>query len=131
MNLTNLDDFEKAAVGTMPQMSYDYIAGGADDERTLRDNRAAFARWRMRPRVFRGVGERSLETTVLGHKIAFPVGVAPSAMHQLAHPDGELATARAAGSAGARPRSGSPSPQQRQRVVAAAARAPPVSAFSR
>src|SRR5258706_10643912 len=102
MNLTNLDDFEKAAVGTMPQMSYDYIAGGADDERTLRDNRAAFARWRMRPRVFRGVGERSLETTVLGHKIAFPVGVAPSAMHQLAHPDGELATARAAGSAGGR-----------------------------
>ena len=99
--LTNLDDFEKAAVGTMPQMSYDYIAGGSDDERTLRDNRAAFARWRMRPRMFRGVGTRSLETTVLGHKLAFPVGVAPSAMHQLAHPDGEVATARAAGNAGA------------------------------
>ncbi|HMA34331.1 MAG TPA: alpha-hydroxy acid oxidase, partial [Chloroflexia bacterium] len=100
MEILNLDEYETVARDLLPPMAFDFIAGGADDEITLRDNRAAFARLRLRPRVLAGVGTRNLETTVLGQRISFPVGVAPVAFHQLAHPDGELATARAAGAAG-------------------------------
>jgi 4-hydroxymandelate oxidase len=100
MDFVNLDDYEAAARDILPKMTFDYIAGGSDDEITLRENRAAFERWRLRPRVLTGVGERDLSTTILGQKVSFPVGIAPSALHMLAHPDGELATARAAGSAG-------------------------------
>jgi len=100
MPFVNLDDFEAAARDILPKMSYDYLAGGSDDELTLRDNRVAFQRWRLRPRVLAGVGQRDLSTTILGHPLSFPLILAPTAMHQLAHPDGELATARAAGQAG-------------------------------
>jgi len=100
MEFANPDDYEIAARELLSQTSYDYIAGGSDDEFTLRDNRAAFERWRLRPRVLRGVGTRDLTTTILGQKVSFPVCIAPTALHQLAHPEGELATARAAGAAG-------------------------------
>ncbi|HUS17652.1 MAG TPA: alpha-hydroxy acid oxidase [Chloroflexia bacterium] len=100
MNLLNLDEYEAAAREVLSQMAFDYIAGGADDEVTIRENRAAFARLRLRPRVLAGVGTRDLQVTVLGQPIAFPVMVAPVAFHQLATPEGECATARAAGEAG-------------------------------
>ncbi len=100
MELCNLDDYERAARDLLPKMSYDYIAGGSDDEITLRDNRAAFERWRLRPRILAGAGTHQLETTLLGQKLSLPLGIAPTALHQLAHPEGELATARAAAAAG-------------------------------
>ena len=100
MTFITLDDFEAAARDILPKVSYDYLAGGSDDELTLRDNRASFQRWRLRPRILAGVGQRDLSTTVLGHLLDFPLILAPTAMHQLAHPDGELATSRAAGEAG-------------------------------
>src|SRR5689334_8023157 len=100
MAFVNLDDYEAAAREILPKMAYDYLAGGAYDEQTLRDNRASFGRWRLRPRILAGVGERDLSTEVMGHSLSFPLMLGPTAMHQLAHPDGELATARAAGSAG-------------------------------
>ena len=100
MELLNLAEYEDAARAVLPAMAFDYIAGGADDEVTLRENCAAFARLRLRPRILAGVGERDLRTTVLGQAMSFPVGIAPMAFHQLATPDGELATARAAGTAG-------------------------------
>jgi 4-hydroxymandelate oxidase len=100
MELLNLAEYEAAARNILPQMAFDYIDGGADDEVTLRENRAAFARLRLRPRILAGVGTRDLRVTLFDQTLSFPVLVAPMAFHQLATPDGELATARAAGAAG-------------------------------
>jgi 4-hydroxymandelate oxidase len=95
-----VDDFESVARELLPKDVYDYYAGGAGDEWTLRENRAAFDRWVIRPRILTGVGERDLSTEVLGTKVACPILVAPWAYQRLAHPDGELATARACADAG-------------------------------
>lgn len=95
-----VDDFEPVARELLPKDVYDYFAGGAGDEWTLRENRAAFDRWVIRPRMLAGVAERDLSTEVLGTRVAFPVLVAPWAYQRLAHPDGELATARACEDAG-------------------------------
>ncbi|MGI8588248.1 MAG: alpha-hydroxy acid oxidase [Chloroflexia bacterium] len=100
MRLLNLTEYEAAARAVLPQMAFDYIAGGADDEVTLRENREAFGRLRLRPSVLAGVGERDARVSVLGQEISFPVMVAPVAFHRLAAPEGELATARAAGAVG-------------------------------
>ena len=96
----NLHEYEDAAKALLPPMVFDYVAGGSGDEQTLRDNRAAFDRWRFVPRMLRGIRETSTTTTVLGQEIASPVIVAPTGLHRIAHPDGELATARAARDAG-------------------------------
>jgi 4-hydroxymandelate oxidase len=76
--------------------AYTYVAGGAGDERTMRDNVAAFARWHFLPRVLVDTSARSLATSVLGHRIALPVAIAPFALQCLLDPEGELAMARAA-----------------------------------
>jgi 4-hydroxymandelate oxidase len=96
----NLHEYEAAARALLPPMVWAYVAGGSGDEVTLRANRAAFARWRLLPRVLRGWREVSTVTSVLGHEIALPVVVAPSGRHRLFHDDGERATARAARTAG-------------------------------
>lgn len=96
----NLHEYEEAARALLSPMVFDYVAGGADDEETLRANRAAFARWRLLPGVLRGLREVSTATTVLGQPVSFPVLIAPSGFHRLSHDDGELATARAAKTAG-------------------------------
>lgn len=95
MSFTNLLELEDLARQTLDPAAFDYIAGGADDELTLRENRAAFNRWRLRPRYLVDVSSVDLSTSVLSQRIDFPVLVAPSAYHKLAHPDGELGTARA------------------------------------
>ena len=51
-------------------------------------------RYKFRPRFLRDVSKRDLSTTILGHKIAFPVCISPTAMNRMAHPDGELASAK-------------------------------------
>src|SRR6266536_614312 len=79
---------------------YDFFAGGADDEVTLRENEAAFARVGLVPRVLRGGGEPRLDVVLPGSRASMPVLVAPTAFHRLAHPEGERATARAATAAG-------------------------------
>jgi 4-hydroxymandelate oxidase len=84
----------------MATASWDYYASGANDEITLGRNQRAFSELDLYYQVLAGVGERSLKTTVLGHEVAMPLVIAPTAFHKLAHPDGELATARAAGTAG-------------------------------
>jgi 4-hydroxymandelate oxidase len=95
-----LDDFERLAADVMDDAAFGYVAGGALDEISLRENRAAFARWRLRPRVLVDVAEIDLATTMLGTPIGMPVGLAPTARQRLAHPDGECAVARAASVAG-------------------------------
>jgi 4-hydroxymandelate oxidase len=96
----SLREFEALARDRLPLFAYDYFAGGADDEVTLRENESAFARLRLLPRVLRGHVERDLRTSLLGADITMPVVIAPTAFHRLADPEGELATARAAAAAG-------------------------------
>jgi 4-hydroxymandelate oxidase len=93
----SLLDYERLATERLPRMAYDYFAAGADDEITLRRNREAFEHVSLRPRVLRGVGTPDVSTTILGRRHALPVLVAPTAFAMLAHPDGELAIARACG----------------------------------
>ncbi|HEY5436596.1 MAG TPA: alpha-hydroxy-acid oxidizing protein, partial [Candidatus Limnocylindrales bacterium] len=94
-------DFETPAAERLHPLARAYIEGGSFAEQTLRDNLAIWDRYRLRPRVLADVASIDLTTTVLGRPTALPVGVAPAALHGLAHPDGELATARAAANAGA------------------------------
>ena len=100
MNPINLDDYEQLARERLPQMVFEYFFGGAGDELTVRENRLGWQRLRFRPRVLVDVAARDLSTTVLGQRVAFPVLTAPCAFNALAHPEGELAVARATTSAG-------------------------------
>lgn len=93
-------DLAPLARERLSPMAWDYFAGGARDEVTLRDNREAWGRLRLHYRVLRGVEERVLRTQVVGQFSSMPVLVAPTAFHRLAHPEGEVATARAAAEAG-------------------------------
>jgi isopentenyl diphosphate isomerase/L-lactate dehydrogenase-like FMN-dependent dehydrogenase len=96
----NVWDYEKAFEQTLDAGAFGYFTGGADDEVTLRDNVAAFRRWRLRPRMLVDVSAAQVETTVLGTPVSMPLLVAPTAFQKMAHPDGEPATARAAAAAG-------------------------------
>jgi 4-hydroxymandelate oxidase len=95
-----VDDYESAARGKLAADVYDYLAGGAGDERTLAENLRAFDRWVLRPRVLRGSDSPDASLEILGMPAAFPVLVAPWAYQRMAHPDGEPATVRAAARAG-------------------------------
>ncbi|HYO41678.1 MAG TPA: alpha-hydroxy acid oxidase [Candidatus Limnocylindrales bacterium] len=96
-----LPDFEAPARKRLHPAAWAYYAGGAFDGHTLRANTADWDRFALLPRVLVDVSATTLETTILGRPAALPFGVAPAALHGLAHPDGELATARAAAGAGA------------------------------
>jgi 4-hydroxymandelate oxidase len=96
----NLHAYESAAAERLPRMVFDYYAGGANDEVLLRTTRAAWDHIALRYRVLRDVSVRSLRTELLGHALDWPVLVAPMAFQQLAHADGELATAHAAEATG-------------------------------
>src|SRR3982075_4031515 len=97
----NLDDFEALARETLPAMTYDFIAGGAEDERSVAGNRAAFARRVLRDRALVDVTTRDTRVRLLGLELPHPILLAPTALHRVAHPDGEAATARRAAAAGA------------------------------
>src|SRR5919106_599575 len=90
-----VEDLERLAVELLTPDALAYMTGGAGAERTLRWNREAFSKWRLRPRVLVDVSSVSTATTVLGQPVSMPVLVAPSASQLLFHPDRELATARA------------------------------------
>jgi len=100
IDILNLDSLESRAKERLDPMLYDYIAGGAGDEWTLRENRAAWDRVELLPRMLRGVDKRDPSTTVLGQKVSFPVLVAPMGFHGLCHADAEVATAKATAAAG-------------------------------
>ena len=91
-----LADVERAARERLPQVAYDYAAGGAGDERCVDENVQAYARWRFRPRFLVDVSKRDLSVEMLGRTHPVPFGVAPTAFHRLFHPDGEQGVARAA-----------------------------------
>jgi 4-hydroxymandelate oxidase len=96
----NLFEFEALAKERLAKEEYDYIAGGATDEISVERNRRAYESWALRPRVLRDVSALDLSTTVVGTKVSLPVLIAPCGGHRRAHPDGELATYRAAASCG-------------------------------
>jgi 4-hydroxymandelate oxidase len=100
MDEVSVFDFERAAAERLGSMAWDYYRSGSDDEVTLRENRRAFARLALHYRVMVDVSRRELATTVLGERVSMPILVAPTAFHRLAHPEGEVATARAAAAAG-------------------------------
>ncbi|GAB3837014.1 hypothetical protein GCM10029963_01490 [Micromonospora andamanensis] len=96
----NLADVADGARRRLDPVHWDFFAGGAGDERTLRANEEAFTRHRILPRILRGALVRDLRISLLGCRLAMPVLIAPTAFHRLAHPEGEVATADAAAEAG-------------------------------
>jgi 4-hydroxymandelate oxidase len=104
MNLDDvltLDDFEAIAREKLTHMAYEFLASGAADELTLRDNRDAFARIKLRPRVLADVANIDMSVELLGAKLPFPILLAPVAYQRLYHAEGEMETARGAAAAGA------------------------------
>jgi 4-hydroxymandelate oxidase len=95
LDVLNLDELESRARERLDPMLFDYIAGGAADEWTLVENRAAWSRHQILPRMLRGVADRSTSTTVLGTPISMPVVVPPMGFQGLCHADAETATASA------------------------------------
>ncbi|MCU0506136.1 MAG: alpha-hydroxy-acid oxidizing protein [Chloroflexi bacterium] len=91
----NVRDVERIAAGVLSPGAAAYYNGGAWDESTLRDNEAAFERWRFRPKVLVDVARRDLSVRVLGRLWPTPFGTAPMALMRLATPEGEGAAARA------------------------------------
>jgi 4-hydroxymandelate oxidase len=100
MEPVNIFELEAIAREKLSREAYDYYAGGAHDEVTLRENRAAYDRISLAYRVLVDVSHRDLTTSVLGQPVSMPILVAPTAFHALATPEGERAAARAAGAAG-------------------------------
>lgn len=96
----SLEEIHDAARALLDRTAYDYVAGGAHDERTLRRNREAYDAVSLYPRVLVDVSRRTLATRMMMDAASMPVGVAPTAFHGLVHPDAEAGTARAAGDAG-------------------------------
>ena len=97
----SLEELEREARHAIGEMAYAYYAGGADDERLLEGNVAAWSHWQLHPHVLAGVGEVSTATTLLGTRVSSPVAIAPTAIQGLAHPEGEAAMARGAAEVGA------------------------------
>jgi isopentenyl diphosphate isomerase/L-lactate dehydrogenase-like FMN-dependent dehydrogenase len=96
----SLSGFEPLARRTMEPAAFGYVAGGAAGEVSLAENVASFSRWRFCPRVLVDVSKVDISTEILGTPVSMPVGLAPTALQRLAHPEGEVASARAAAQAG-------------------------------
>ncbi len=96
----NLTGLEELASERMTPESFAYICGGAGSEDTVRENAAAFRRWRIVPRMLTDVSAPSFESTVLGTELNTPILLGPIGVLKLAHADGEAAVARAAAAAG-------------------------------
>jgi isopentenyl diphosphate isomerase/L-lactate dehydrogenase-like FMN-dependent dehydrogenase len=96
----NIDELETRARARLEKSVYDYVAGGAEDEVTVASNREAFRKIALRYRVLVDVSAVDLGVDLLGLRLRSPVVLAPTALHRLAHPDGEAAAARASAAAG-------------------------------
>ena len=98
--IANLDEFEPVAVERMTGPAYDYVAGGAWDEITLRESVEAWRRYRFVPRVLRELRSIDVSGSFLGRRSALPVAIAPMAAQGLAHPGAEVEMLRGASDAG-------------------------------
>ncbi|XP_022100393.1 hydroxyacid oxidase 1-like isoform X2 [Acanthaster planci] len=95
-----LQDFEPYLKKKVPGTWWEYFQRGADAQQTLADNVLAFQKYRLRPRCLRDVSKRDLSTTILGHRLDFPVGVCPTAFQGMVHPEGDVAMAKGVASVG-------------------------------
>ncbi|KAL1490435.1 hypothetical protein ABEB36_013130 [Hypothenemus hampei] len=84
-------DFEDYAYQILPRDTLDYYRGGAGREETLKSNRTSFSKYKIRPRCLRDVSRRDLSSIVLGQTVSVPIGISPSSMQRMAHPEGECA----------------------------------------
>ncbi len=93
----SIDDLRRAAQRRLPAMVFDYIDGGADDEVTVTDNRAAFLQWQFSPQVLQDVSRTDLSTPFFGgHRYDAPLALCPTGYTRMTHPGGEVAVAAAA-----------------------------------
>ena len=96
----SLSLLEQKAKETLPPPAFDYVAGGAGGEDTVRANREAFYRWQIVPRMLRDVSQRDLSVELFGAQLPAPVILGPVGVQGILHPGGELASARAAAALG-------------------------------
>jgi 4-hydroxymandelate oxidase len=99
--LASLGDFEEMAKTKLPHMAWEFFNGAVADEITMRWNKEAYQKIRLKPRILVDVSKLDTRVALFGQEHAFPILLAPTAYHKLAHPEGELATARGAGAANA------------------------------
>jgi isopentenyl diphosphate isomerase/L-lactate dehydrogenase-like FMN-dependent dehydrogenase len=92
----SIQDWDYWARQVLPNGPFGYIAGGAGSEDTMRANREAFRQWRIQPRMLKDVAERDLKISLFGETFPAPFLLAPIALQEIAHPDAELASSRAA-----------------------------------
>ncbi|KAH8883207.1 S-2-hydroxy-acid oxidase [Thozetella sp. PMI_491] len=98
--ILTIADLRATASAKLPKQIRDYFNEGAMEMLTLRENEEAFNRFKIRPRILSNVANVDTSTTILGQKVPLPFGFSPSAMHCMAHPDGERATSRGAAARG-------------------------------
>jgi isopentenyl diphosphate isomerase/L-lactate dehydrogenase-like FMN-dependent dehydrogenase len=96
----DVEELERQAREKLSPGAYGYIAGGAGGETTMRANRQAFERWSIVPRMLRNVEERDLRVELFGTRFPAPLLLAPIGVQSIAHPEAEMAVARAASSLG-------------------------------
>lgn len=96
----SIDALRAAARHQLPQPLFDFIDGGAEDEKTLRQNESAFDDWDLLPRPLNGAGARDLSIELLGHSLRSPILIGPTGLAGLFWPQGEIAAARAAATHG-------------------------------
>src|SRR5271170_2993729 len=96
----NIHDLRRMAKRRLPDVVFDYLDGGAEDEVTLRENEQSFGELTFRPRHAVSFPECNLRTRVLGFDLALPFLLAPVGYSRLMHPVGEVGAAHAAGAAG-------------------------------
>ncbi|WP_439587006.1 alpha-hydroxy acid oxidase [Hydrogenophaga sp.] len=99
-SIYSLDDFERAARRHLPHPLFAYVSGGAEDDVSRRDNRAAFGEWGFVTRVLRNVSGRSQAIDLLGRRYTSPFGIAPMGISALSAYRGDLVQASAAARAG-------------------------------
>jgi len=97
---TNIEDLRVQARRKIPRAIFDYADRGSYDERTIQRNRSDLDAIPLRQRVMIDVSDRTLESTMLGEKVALPLAIAPTGLTGLFHADGEILGARAARTAG-------------------------------
>ena len=96
----SIEELEREAASVLSQAAYDYVAGGAGSEDTMRANLEAFRRHRLVPRYLRDVSRRDLGVEILGSRLPTPILLAPIGVLSIVHKEAELAVARAAALAG-------------------------------
>ncbi|BCS30189.1 alpha-hydroxy acid oxidase [Aspergillus puulaauensis] len=95
-----IDDLKRLGSAKLPLMYREYYNEGSMDLLTIHENETAFNRYKIRPRALVDVAEIDTSAEIFGCRVSCPLGISPSAMHKLAHPDGEVATSQAAANQG-------------------------------